>query len=72
MTSLSFASKENKKLSTRMQHKTLRDGSHAREPDTRQRKYYHITKAGRAALGEKKESWSQLAKAITKIMGKSK
>jgi hypothetical protein len=30
MTSLSFASKENKKLSTRMQHKTLRDGSHAR------------------------------------------
>ena len=42
------------------------------EPDTRQRKYYHITKAGRSALGEKKDSWSQLTKAITQIMGKSK
>jgi len=42
------------------------------EPDTRQRKYYHITKAGRSALGEKKESWSQLTTAITQIMEKSK
>jgi PadR family transcriptional regulator PadR len=42
------------------------------EPDTRQRKYYHITKAGRAALREKKASWSQLIKAITQITGKSK
>ncbi len=42
------------------------------EPDKRQRKYYHITKSGRAALGEKKESWSQLTKAITQIMRKSK
>jgi len=42
------------------------------EPDKRQRKYYHITKAGRAALGEKKESWSQLTKAIMQIMRKSK
>ena len=42
------------------------------EPDTRQRKYYHITKAGRSALGEKKEYWSQLTTAITQIMEKSK
>jgi transcriptional regulator len=42
------------------------------EPDTRQRKYYHITKAGRSALVEKKESWSQLTTAITQIMEKSK
>ena len=41
------------------------------EPDTRQRKYYHITKAGRSALGEKTESWSQLTTAITQIMEKS-
>ena len=42
------------------------------EPDTRQRKYYHIAKAGRAALGEKEASWSQLTKAIAQIMEKSK
>ena len=42
------------------------------EPDTRQRKYYHITEAGRSALGEKKESWSQLTTAITQLMGNSK
>ena len=42
------------------------------EPDTRQRKYYHITKAGRSALGEKKESWSQLTTAIKQLMEKSK
>jgi hypothetical protein len=32
---------------------------------------YHITIAGRSALGEKKESWSQLTTAITQIMEKS-
>ena len=42
------------------------------EPDTRQRKYYHITKAGRSAFDEKQESWSQLTRAITQIMEKSK
>ncbi len=42
------------------------------EPDKRQRKYYHITKAGRAALGEKTKSWSQLTTAISQIMEKSK
>jgi len=42
------------------------------EPDTRQRKYYHINNAGLAALGEKQKSWSQLNKAMTQIMGKSK
>ena len=42
------------------------------EPDSRQRKYYHLTKAGRTALADKEESWSQLYKAITQIMEKSK
>lgn len=42
------------------------------EPDTRQRKYYHITKAGRSALGKKRDSWSQLTKAVTQIMENSK
>ena len=57
-------------------HKLERDGmirgEWEGEPDTRQRKYYHITKAGRSALGEKKEYWSQLTTAITQIMEKSK
>lgn len=57
-------------------HKLEKDGLIRGEwegkPASRQRKYYHITKTGRATLGEKKESWSQLAKALTKIMGKSK
>jgi len=42
------------------------------ERDSRQRKYYHVTKAGRAALAGKEESWSQLSKAITQIMENSK
>jgi PadR family transcriptional regulator PadR len=42
------------------------------EADKRPRKYYHITKTGRSALREKKESWSQLTKAITQIMENSK
>ena len=42
------------------------------EPDSRQRKYYHLTKSGRTALAEKEESWSQLCRAINQIMEKSK
>ena len=33
---------------------------------------YHLTEAGRTALADKEESWSQLSKAITQIMEKSK
>jgi PadR family transcriptional regulator, regulatory protein PadR len=42
------------------------------KPDSRQRKYYHLTKAGREALGEKETSWSQLHRAINHIMENSK
>ena len=42
------------------------------EPGSRQRKYYHLTKAGRDALGEKETSWSQLHRAISLIMENSK
>ena len=42
------------------------------EPDSRQRKYYHLTEVGRTALAEKEESWSQLHGAINQIMEKSK
>lgn len=42
------------------------------ESDSRQRKYYHVTEAGRNALSDKEDSWSQLSKAITQLMEKSK
>ncbi len=42
------------------------------EPESRQRKYYHVTEAGQAALADKQQSWSQLCQAITQIMEKSK
>ena len=42
------------------------------EPDSRQRKYYHLTAAGRAALAAKEDSWSQLREAITRILENSK
>ena len=37
----------------------------------RKRRYYHITKEGRAALKEKLESWSELCAAVNTILGKS-
>ena len=42
------------------------------EPDTRQRKYYHLTDSGRSALDEKEASWEQLQRAIAQIMENSK
>lgn len=42
------------------------------DPDSRQRKYYHLTQSGRTALAEKEESWFQLYRAINQIMEKSK
>ena len=41
------------------------------EPDSRQRKYYHLTADGRTALRAKQESWAQLSRAVTQIMEKS-
>lgn len=37
----------------------------------RKRRYYHITKAGRAALAEKMQSWSELCNAVNRILEKS-
>ena len=41
------------------------------EPGSRQRKYYHLTNDGRAALADKEDAWSQITKAITRIMENS-
>lgn len=42
------------------------------EAGARQRKYYSLTKKGRAALEEKQQAWAQLAKAVDQILEKSK
>src|SRR5262245_29464269 len=34
----------------------------------RKRRYYHITKKGRAALAEKRRSWVELAAAVNRIL----
>ena len=34
----------------------------------RKRRYYHITKQGRAALREKTQSWSDLCRAVNQIL----
>src|SRR5262249_59101700 len=37
----------------------------------RKRRYYHITKKGRAALREKVQSWNELCLAVNRILEKS-
>ena len=37
----------------------------------RKRRYYHITKEGRAALKEKVQSWAELTTAVNRILEKS-
>jgi PadR family transcriptional regulator PadR len=37
----------------------------------RKRRYYHITGAGRAALGEKVRSWTDLCQAVNRVLEKS-
>src|SRR6478672_7603753 len=37
----------------------------------RKRRYYRITKEGRAALKDKRESWSELCQAVNQILEKS-
>src|SRR6267378_2978627 len=37
----------------------------------RKRRYYHITKKGRAALAEKVQSWTELCLAVNRILEKA-
>src|ERR1700722_13526375 len=41
------------------------------EETGRKRRYYHITKKGRAALKEKMKSWTELCHAVNRILEKS-
>src|SRR5690349_24815493 len=53
-------------------HKLEADGLIAgawEEKETgRKRRYYHITKAGRAALKAKRESWAELCRGVDRIL----
>jgi transcriptional regulator len=40
-----------------------------READGRRRKYYELTKAGRAELASRKESWARFAAGINGVLG---
>jgi len=56
-------------------HKLEKDGLIRGEwqgnPGGRQRKYYHLTEAGRTVLEEKTEDWSQVYQAVNKVLEKS-
>ncbi len=56
-------------------HKLQADGLISGEWEEREtgrkRRYYHITKKGRAALAEKRADWSELSLAVNLILEKS-
>jgi PadR family transcriptional regulator len=49
----------------------LIDGAWEEKETGRKRRYYHITKNGRAALKEKLQSWSELCDAVNCILERS-
>ena len=55
----------------KLQADGLIDGKWEEKETGRKRRYYHITKAGRAALKEKKQSWTELRRAVELILEKS-
>ena len=42
--------------------------SYWQEVDGRNRKYYHITKKGKQALGEKKAEWQSFSSSVSKVL----
>ena len=53
-------------------HKLEKDGLIRAEwqgkSEGRQRKYYQLTEAGRAALAEKTEAWASISKAVNQVL----
>ncbi|MBQ6163874.1 MAG: helix-turn-helix transcriptional regulator [Clostridia bacterium] len=43
--------------------------SYWEEHEGRNRKYYHLTKKGRVALGAKKEEWKEFSTSVNKVLG---
>ena len=44
-------------------------GSHWEEVDGRRRKYYRLTPAGRKALAERKQEWSEFSTSVDRVLG---
>ncbi len=55
----------------KMEADGLIDGRWEEKESGRKRRYYHITKKGRAALAEKVQSWTELCLAVNRILEKS-
>ena len=55
-------------------HKLEKDGLVQAEwqgkPEGRQRKYYHLTETGEAALAEKIRAWSSISQAVRQVLEK--
>ena len=56
-------------------HKLEKDGLVQAEwqgkPEGRQRKYYHLTEAGKTVLAEKIKSWAGISQAVNQVLEKS-
>jgi transcriptional regulator len=52
----------------RMEQEGWIDGDWRESENRRRAKYYELTKAGRARLGEEKQNWGQAVLAITKVL----
>ena len=46
-------------------------GKWEEKESSRKRRYYHITKQGRASLAEKQQAWTDLCIAVNRILDKS-
>ena len=55
----------------KMEADALIAGAWEEKETGRKRRYYHITKKGRAALREKVQSWAELCHAVNRILEKS-
>jgi PadR family transcriptional regulator len=55
----------------KMEHAGLVVGEWEEKETGRKRRYYRITKKGREALKEKRESWNELSHAVVRILEKS-
>ena len=53
----------------RLEQRGLIKGRWVEKPGQRRRRFYRITAAGRAALGEQRSSWHRFVEALTRVAG---
>jgi transcriptional regulator len=51
----------------RLEQRRLIKGRWVEKPGQRRRRFYRITAAGRAALGEQRSSWQRFVEALTRV-----